>query len=134
MSSSTSVISAPETSTSESSTSSSSTPDTPDTPQPSEALTRLSSGAKEGIEVGIGVGAIIAGALIYLLWKMCKNGRAAESEKQAPPVYYEPTLDASWQQSHHMFAPKELKPQPPQELDGHQYQGYNIRAELPAHS
>ncbi|KAF5000893.1 hypothetical protein FGRMN_1502 [Fusarium graminum] len=125
---STSAISTSETSTAESSTSSSSTP------EPSEALTGLSTGAKAGIGAGIGVGAITAGALIYLLWKMRKNGRAAKSEKQAPPVYYEPTTDASWQQSHYTSAPNELQPRPPQELDGHQYQDYNIRAELPAHN
>lgn len=59
--------------------------------------------------------------------------RALESEKQ-PLVYYNPTMSAFWQQSHHVYDPKELQSRPPQELDGHQYQAYNVRAELPAYS
>jgi hypothetical protein len=73
-------------------------------------------------------------AFICLLWKIRNNRSATEGEKQPPPVYYDPTMGASWQQSHHVYDPKELQSGPLQELDGHQFQAYNIRAELPAHN
>ncbi|KAH7236291.1 hypothetical protein BKA59DRAFT_516809 [Fusarium tricinctum] len=131
ISSATYTTSASITSASESAMTSSSMPKTTES---SEAPSGLSTGAKAGIGAGIGVGAVLAVAVILLLWNMRRTRRAIESEKQLPPMYYNPTMAASWQQSHHVHDPKELQSRPPQELDGHQCQAYNVRVELPAHS
>jgi uncharacterized protein (TIGR03382 family) len=93
----------------------------------------MSIGAKAGIGAGIGAGAVLAVAVVYLLWRMRRNKKAIEQEKQFPPTYYGPGMDASWQQSHYTYGVKELHSQPPQELHGQTLQGYNVRAELPAH-
>ncbi|KAH7017201.1 hypothetical protein EDB80DRAFT_278810 [Ilyonectria destructans] len=101
------------------------------TSAPSETPSGLSTGAKAGIGAGAGVGAIVVAAVAYLLWKTLKNDRAAKENKQLPLTNHEqPPKDGAWQQSH--YAPKE--PQVPQELHGDQYQGSNVRAELPAHN
>ncbi|KAJ4328377.1 hypothetical protein N0V84_001248 [Fusarium piperis] len=84
----------------------------------------LSTGAQAGIGVGVGVGALVVAAVIYLFWKMRKNEKAAKEAKHSPPDYGAP-MDTTWQQTHYL--PKE-----PQELHGHQFQGYGVRAELPA--
>ncbi|KAI6775141.1 hypothetical protein HG530_001899 [Fusarium avenaceum] len=118
--------------TSASETSMSSSP-MPKTTEPSKAFSGLSTGAKAGIGAGIGVGAVLVVAVILLLWNVRRTRRALESEKQ-PPVYYNPTMSAFRQQSHHVYDPKELQSRPPQELDGYQCQAYNVRAELPAYS
>lgn len=124
----TTSTSAPGTTTSETSAPSNSALNTSGS---SETPSGLSTSAKAGIGAGAGVGAIVVAAVAYLLWKTRKNGRAAEENKQSPPISHEqPPVDGAWQQSH--YAPKE--PQIPQELHGHQYQGYDVRAELPAHN
>ncbi|KAI8672056.1 hypothetical protein NCS56_00667900 [Fusarium sp. Ph1] len=95
-------------------------------PEPTEASAPgLSTGAQAGIGVGVGVGALVVAAVIYLFWKMRKNEKAAKEAKHSPPDYGAPQMDNAWQQTHYL--PKE-----PQELHGHQFQGYGVRAELPA--
>ncbi|KAH7176186.1 hypothetical protein EDB81DRAFT_706464 [Dactylonectria macrodidyma] len=127
ISSTTSATSAPITTARETSTS----VPTQDASGSSEAPMGLSTGAKAGIGAGAGVGAILIAAVAYLLWKTRKNSRAAKDNKQMPPDYHrQPPIYHTWQQSH--YAPKE--PQHPQELHGHAFQGYNVRAELPAHN
>ncbi|RGP63541.1 hypothetical protein FLONG3_9847 [Fusarium longipes] len=118
------------TTTSEAATSSS-VPDTSASPDDSAGMP---IGAKAGIGAGIGVGAVLAAAVVYLLWRMRKNKKAAEREKQLPPAYYGPGVGASWRQSHYPYGTKEFQPQPPQELHGQALQGYSVRAELPAHN
>lgn len=94
----------------------------------SEPHTELSTGAKAGIGAGVGVGAILTAAVVYLLWKMRKNEKAAKESKQLPYAHNgPPPMESAWQQPY--YAPTE--PQKPQELHGHQYQGYGVRAELP---
>ncbi|CAG7555047.1 unnamed protein product [Fusarium equiseti] len=112
---------------------SSSSSHAPDSTTSTEGAPGMSIGAKAGIGAGIGAGAVLAVAVVYLLWKMRRNKKAIEQEKQFPPTYYGPGMDASWQQSHYTHGVKELHSQPPQELHGQTLQGYNVRAELPAH-
>ncbi|KPM36212.1 hypothetical protein AK830_g10347 [Neonectria ditissima] len=101
------------------------------TPGSSEAPVGLSTGAKAGIGAGAVIGAVITAAIVYLLWKTRKNERAAKENKQLPPACHPPPpMDSAWQRSYYTLK----EPQNPQELDGRQYQGYMIRAELPAHN
>ncbi|RSM17228.1 hypothetical protein CDV31_003943 [Fusarium ambrosium] len=94
--------------------------------EPTEApAPGLSTGAQAGIGVGVGVGALVVAAVIYLFWKMRKNEKAAKEAKHSPPDYGAPQMENAWHQTHYL--PKE-----PQELHGHQFQGYGVRAELPA--
>ncbi|KAF4337011.1 hypothetical protein FBEOM_9129 [Fusarium beomiforme] len=106
----------------------------PGTSESSEAPAGLSTGAKAGIGDSIGVGAILAAAVVFLLWKMRRNKKAAKQEQQHPSVYNNPMADSSWQQSQYMYASKEPQHRPPQELSGTPMQGYYERAELPAHN
>ncbi|KAG8671799.1 hypothetical protein FPOAC2_05157 [Fusarium poae] len=117
------------TTTSEASASSSAS----NTPASADEPAGISTSAKAGIGAGVGVGAVLAMTVVYLLWRIRKN-KATEREKQLPPTYYGPGTDASWQQHHYALGVKELQPQPPQELHGQALQGYNVRAELPAHN
>ncbi|KAM5343480.1 hypothetical protein ACJ41O_012017 [Fusarium nematophilum] len=103
-----------------------------DTERSSAEPSGLSTGAKAGIGAGVGVGALVIAAVVYLLWKTRKNDRAAKENKQSPPDYHGPQMDSAWKQPHSMYVPQE--PQHPQELHGHQIQGYSVRAELPAHN
>ncbi|KAH7121730.1 hypothetical protein B0J13DRAFT_512381 [Dactylonectria estremocensis] len=96
----------------------------------SEAPLGLSTGAKAGIGAGAGVGVVLIAAVAYLLWKTRKNDRAAKENKQTPDYHGQPSMNYAWQQP--QSAPKE--PQHPQELHGHAFQGYSVRAELPAHT
>ncbi|CEI61139.1 unnamed protein product [Fusarium venenatum] len=81
-----------------------------------------------------GVGAVLVMTVVYILWRIRKNKKATEKEKQLPPTYYGPGTDTSWQQHHYALGVKEFTPQPLQELHGQALQGYNVRAELPAHN
>lgn len=119
------------TTTSEASASSSSVSDTPAS---SDEPAGMSTGAKAGIGAGIGVGAMLAATVVYLLWRIRKNKKAAEGNNHIPPTYYGPGMESSWQQSHYALGVKELQSHQPQELHGQALQGYNIRAELPAHN
>ncbi|KAH7264752.1 uncharacterized protein BKA55DRAFT_685241 [Fusarium redolens] len=101
----------------------------------SEAPAGLSTGAKAGIGAGVGVGAIMAVAVIYLFWKMRRNEKAAKQGEQQPSLSNNSMTDAR-QQSQYVCASKgyQYQPQTPQELSGTPLQGYNGRAELPAHN
>lgn len=85
----------------------------------------LSTGAQAGIGVGVGVGSLVIAAVVYLFWKMRKNEKAAKEGNHSSPDHGAPQMGNAWQQTHYL--PKE-----PQELHGHQFQGYGVRAELPA--
>ncbi|KAL6363998.1 hypothetical protein LRP88_03431 [Fusarium phalaenopsidis] len=96
------------------------------TPESTEApASGLSTGAQAGIGVGVGVGALVIAAVVYLFWKMRKNEEAAREGNHSSSDHGAPQMGTAWQQTHHL--PKE-----PQELHGHQFQGYGVRAELPA--
>ncbi|KAL6917525.1 hypothetical protein FSST1_009020 [Fusarium sambucinum] len=105
-----------------------------DTPALPDEPTGISTGVKAGIGAGVGVGAVLVMTVVYLMWRIRKNKKATEKEKQLPSTYYGPGTDASWQQHHYELGVKEFTPQPPQELHGQALPGYNVRAELPANN
>ncbi|KAF5649946.1 uncharacterized protein FTJAE_744 [Fusarium tjaetaba] len=130
--SSTASVSSSSTTTSDASIPSSSVPDTP---EPSEAPAGLSTGAKARIGAGVGVGAIMAVAVVYLFWKTRRKEKAAKKGEQQQPSNNNPMTDA-WQQSQYVYTSKGYQYQPPhpQELSGTPLQGFNGPAELPAHN
>ncbi|KAG8349448.1 hypothetical protein FVEN_g12354 [Fusarium venenatum] len=77
------------------------------------------------VRIEDGVGAVLVMTVVYILWRIRKNKKATEKEKQLPPTYYGPGTDTSWQQHHYALGVKEFTPQPLQELHGQALQGYN---------